>query len=116
VILNADQAAELLHCAPDTVRRLASSGEIPGRKLGRRWLFEVEQLRAYVRGEWHSTNDRPAALGGLDSQYAVALFGAPATPRTDSLLRSTRRPFVIASGGRRISASPSTPGAKPSSD
>lgn len=33
-ILTVEQAAELLHFEPATIRRLAARGEIPGRKIG----------------------------------------------------------------------------------
>lgn len=116
MFLSADEAAAVLRCNADTVRRLAASGTIPGRKLGRRWLFDPDQLRAYVRGEWHSSSERPAGRGGLDSQYAVALFDAPATPRTAPSPKSTKRPFDCDSGGKPILVSLSTPGGKPSPD
>lgn len=56
-----DEAARFLQCNADTVRRLAAAGSIPARKPGRRWIFDPDQLRAYVRGEWHST-PRPIVI------------------------------------------------------
>jgi excisionase family DNA binding protein len=100
MFLTAAEAAKKLHCNADTVRRLAAAGNIPARKVGRRWLFEPEQLRAFVRGEWHSTNDRPADPGGLDSQYAVSLFDAAPALRTGSRPKNTRRPFALVSGDK----------------
>jgi excisionase family DNA binding protein len=100
MFLTAAEAAKKLRCNADTVRRLAAAGNIPARKVGRRWLFEPQQLRAFVRGEWHSTNDRPAVPGGLDSQYAVALFAEAPARETGSRLKNTKARFGIVSGGK----------------
>lgn len=39
-----DQVAELLQCAPDTVRELARDGVLPGLKFGRDWVFPAGAL------------------------------------------------------------------------
>lgn len=44
--LSVDQVAQLLLCAPDTVRELARSGELPGFKPGRDWIFPAGALFA----------------------------------------------------------------------
>jgi excisionase family DNA binding protein len=44
--LSADQVAQLLLCSPDTVRELARSGQLPGIKLGRDWVFPAGALFA----------------------------------------------------------------------
>lgn len=97
-----DEARRYLRCNADTVRRKAAEGSIPGRRLGRRWLFDPEQLKAYVRGEWHSISDHPAGLGGLDSQYAVSLFGEAPEPRNAKKPKNTKRRLELVSGGRSI--------------
>jgi excisionase family DNA binding protein len=38
-VLTTEQLAELLQLDEDTVRKLAASGEIPGRKVGAHWRF-----------------------------------------------------------------------------
>lgn len=48
--VNVEQAAEILHCHPQTVMQLARKGEIRGRKIGRRWVFLVQDLLDYISG------------------------------------------------------------------
>ena len=46
---NLQRAAAILHAHEGTVAALAKSGEIPGRKIGRAWVFVVADLIAFVR-------------------------------------------------------------------
>ncbi|MFB7555343.1 helix-turn-helix domain-containing protein [Streptomyces brevispora] len=39
--LSTSQAAEVLGCSPEYARRLARSGRLPARRLGRTWLIEA---------------------------------------------------------------------------
>jgi excisionase family DNA binding protein len=100
MFLTAEEAAKECHCTPDTMRRGAAAGTIPARKIGRRWLFEPEQLRAYVRGEWHSANERPAVPGGLDSQFAVGAFGRAAAQLTGKLPKNSRPRLELVTGDK----------------
>lgn len=43
-----DECAELLRCTPERVQELARTGEIPGLKIGRDWLFVRADLLAYL--------------------------------------------------------------------
>jgi excisionase family DNA binding protein len=43
------QAARFLRLHPKTVKRMAQAGEIPGCRLGRRWLFRPSDLDALLR-------------------------------------------------------------------
>ena len=43
------EAAELLQMHPDTIKKKTRNGEIPGRKLGRRWKYRVSELDAYAK-------------------------------------------------------------------
>ena len=45
-ILTVEQAAEYLQLDPETVRRAARRGELPGARIGRRWRFRKEDLDA----------------------------------------------------------------------
>lgn len=47
-ILNAEQAAVFLGKRIDAVRWLARKGKLPGRKVGKTWLFSRDALVAYV--------------------------------------------------------------------
>jgi excisionase family DNA binding protein len=53
-----ERAAEVLHAHPSTVRELAKAGKIPGRKVGRAWVFVEADLLEFVReGECRSTSE-----------------------------------------------------------
>ncbi len=49
-IMTADQVAELLQISRDMVYQLATRGELPGRKVGRIWLFSREAIDEFMRG------------------------------------------------------------------
>jgi excisionase family DNA binding protein len=48
-LLDSQQAAELMHVHPETVKRRARRGEIPGMKFGKVWRFRASGLEAYIR-------------------------------------------------------------------
>jgi molybdate transport system regulatory protein len=60
-LLNADQAARLLHLNVKRVQALARSGKLPGRRLGRKWLFDRREL------------DRLLGLGDTPARPPVGL-------------------------------------------
>ena len=45
-------AAEILGAHPETVRLKVKDGLIPGRKVGKRWVFSTVALERYLAGEW----------------------------------------------------------------
>ncbi|MFT0735622.1 helix-turn-helix domain-containing protein [Ralstonia wenshanensis] len=45
-------AAEMLGAHPETVRLKVRAGELPGRKVGKRWMFSTIALERYLAGEW----------------------------------------------------------------
>jgi excisionase family DNA binding protein len=47
-LLNNDQAADILNISPYSLRGKVSRREIPFIKVGRRTLFDPEDLRAYI--------------------------------------------------------------------
>lgn len=89
---NLQQAADFLGLHQQTVRQRVLLGEIPGAKVGRCWMFLIEDLVSYLRSLypseasqgaiqrsktiWHSINAKVS--GGLispirDSEYDAAL-------------------------------------------
>ena len=52
--LDVKGAAEFLKISVDAVRRKARMGEIPGAKIGRRWVFLAEDLAATIREAYSS--------------------------------------------------------------
>lgn len=43
-LLSADEAASYLHLHVKRVQALARAGKLPGRRVGRRWLFDEREL------------------------------------------------------------------------
>ncbi|MBW8327610.1 MAG: helix-turn-helix domain-containing protein [Thiobacillus sp.] len=91
--LDLQEAAELLHLHPVTLRDKARLGEIPGAKIGKCWVFVAVDLIDYIRAQYqprvmqgdrqenpicHSTNakTRPpigSNSGTTDRRYKEAL-------------------------------------------
>lgn len=42
-------AADLLQIHPDTLKKKTRVGEIPGRKVGRRWKYRLSELDAWAK-------------------------------------------------------------------
>ena len=62
------EAAEFLKMSPSTLQRKAASGEIPAKKLGKRWVFIREHLADFVSGRYtHSRDGLRVIEGGLNS-------------------------------------------------
>jgi molybdopterin-binding protein len=49
-LLSADQAAALLHLNVKRVQALARAGQLPGRRVGRKWLFDRGDLDRLLGG------------------------------------------------------------------
>jgi molybdate transport system regulatory protein len=61
-LLTADQAASLLHLNVKRVQALARAGRLPGRRVGRKWLFERGDLDRLLG----RADDPRRATAGLD--------------------------------------------------
>ena len=48
-ILSIPEAAQLLGLAPNTVRHLARTGQLPGRRVGKQWRFSHRALTEWIR-------------------------------------------------------------------
>ena len=59
-LLSADQAASYLHLNVKRIQALARAGKLPGRRVGRKWLFDERDLDAALGNQSH------AQSGGLD--------------------------------------------------
>jgi excisionase family DNA binding protein len=79
--LDLANAAALLHIHPETLRRRARAGEIPGARVGRAWVFVEADLADWLRARYAdparaatggnvcSIVDRKPAHGGADSRH-----------------------------------------------
>lgn len=50
--LTIDDVVQMLRLSRDTVYRLAQSGELPGKKVGRAWRFVEQEIESYVSREF----------------------------------------------------------------
>lgn len=50
-VLTVEGVAELLGLNPETVRRLLNKGELPGKRIGRRWYVRRVELEAMLTAE-----------------------------------------------------------------
>lgn len=46
--INAEQCAELLYCTEQRIEELTRTGELPGMKFGRSWMYVKADLLAYI--------------------------------------------------------------------
>jgi len=92
--LTLNQAADFLNIHPQTLRTRALTGELPGAKIGKAWVFIEEDLAAAIRSRYsnpgwasHSkgeiqcyTDDQTAKLGAVDLHH-------PTESRYEELLK-----------------------------
>ena len=77
-LLDSQQAAELMHLHPESVKRLARTGAIVAAKMGGVWRFRVSALEAYMQKITAKT------------QTQIAQNMAPLKPAVD-IVRNWRR-------------------------
>ena len=58
------EAAEFLKMGASTLQRKAASGEIPARKVGKRWVFIREHLADYVSGRYIQSREGLRVIDG----------------------------------------------------
>ncbi|MHB8491907.1 MAG: helix-turn-helix domain-containing protein [Solirubrobacteraceae bacterium] len=92
-VLDGREVAATLHLPVSTVLDYARRGVLPGRKLGRRWIFLRDELEAVARAV-------PRALDRLDPGTTSLTTDAKATlkryPRAVPSAQDTRRARVSA--------------------
>jgi len=69
--LNIQQAAEFLGAHKETVRRLASSAQIPGVKIGKRWIFIEQDLVEYMRSKYPAVVTSQGAVQRSNKQWRL---------------------------------------------
>jgi len=83
-LLSAEQAAAYLHLNVKRVQALARTGKLPGRRVGRKWLFDERDLDATLgRGS-------QAALTGLDLSARNQLRGRVLGLNVEGLMAEVR--------------------------
>jgi len=83
-LLSADQAAAYLHLNVKRVQALARAGKLPGRRVGRKWLFDERDLDATLgRGS-------RVELAGLDLSARNQLRGRVLGLNVEGLMAEVR--------------------------
>jgi molybdopterin-binding protein len=83
-LLSTDQAASYLHLDVKRVQALAREGRLPGRRVGRKWLFDERDLEtALGRGP-------DARGGGLDLSARNQLRGRVLALRLEGLMAEVK--------------------------
>jgi excisionase family DNA binding protein len=63
-----NEAADFLKIHHESLRRLAVKGEVPARKVGKRWVFIREHLADYVSGRYIQHGSGLRVLDGGKTQ------------------------------------------------
>jgi excisionase family DNA binding protein len=50
-VMTTEEVAELLRTSPSVISRMANSGDLPARKVGKRWLYMRDEIIRYLTGE-----------------------------------------------------------------
>jgi molybdopterin-binding protein len=96
-LLNVEQAASYLHLNVKRVQALARAGRLPGRRVGRRWLFDEGELQAALGRE---RPDLPFSSPGLDLSARNQLRGRVLSLLTEGLMTEVR----LAVGDQELTA------------
>jgi molybdate transport system regulatory protein len=83
-LLSAADAASYLHLNVKRVQALAREGKLPGRRVGRKWLFDERDLEAALG------RARVGGVVGLDLSARNQLHGRIAGLRVDGLMAEAR--------------------------
>ncbi|HUF36064.1 MAG TPA: TOBE domain-containing protein [Gemmatimonadales bacterium] len=85
-LLSAEEAARYLHLHVKRVQALARAGRLPGRRVGRRWLFDRRDLDRLLGSE----APRPQTSGGLDISARNQLRGSIVALAVDGVMAEVR--------------------------
>ena len=104
--LTLTEAAAFLKVSPSALRAKAKAGIVPGRKVGKRWVFVDMHLAEWIqepyavrrqalqgdRREYPCRSTNAIARGGFDSRSAddeyMRLLGLPTEPKPNSITTS----------------------------
>ena len=86
--LNLEEAARFLKVHPETVSRLAKTGQLPGAKIGHAWVFPEEDLLEYLREQIQVQQTMR-----MEESEVRDLTGSPKSP-TEKQTRGRRQVFM----------------------
>lgn len=78
-LLDTEAASRYLHLHPKRIQALARAGRLPGRRVGRKWLFARQDLDRMLGQE-------PLAVGGLDLSARNQLRGTVTALTVDGVM------------------------------
>ena len=85
-LLSTDAAARYLHLNVKRIQALARAGRLPGRRVGRRWLFDRRDLDRLLGAD----TALPPAAGGLDISARNQLRGTIVSLALDGVMAEVR--------------------------
>ena len=84
-LLSTEEASSYLRLNPKRIQALARSGKLPGRRVGRKWLFDRRDLEALL-----GRHQRIEASGGLDLSARNQLRGTIAAVQIEGVMAEVR--------------------------
>lgn len=84
-LLSTEEASAYLHLNPKRVQALARSGKLPGRRVGRKWLFDRRELEAMLGGR-----EKLERGGGLDLSARNQLRGTIMSLQIEGVMAEVR--------------------------
>jgi len=92
--LDIDECAEFLKVDKSTALKLAASGALPGARIGRAWVFLLDDLTEYLRAEARRQMRERLAKAGVEEELQQTAARVPSmvspkkrgrekTPRAD---------------------------------
>src|SRR3990167_537906 len=122
-LLTLQQAARFLDMNPETLRRKAIAGEIPGAKLGN-WRFLKEDLVKAIRSQYPnpalrgeevecSAKSKAAISTTLDFPSVEKEYADLLAPKTRPSRKSTSNTYARSYGRQKNLDRPEEPGRKP---
>lgn len=89
--LDIDECAEFLKINRTTASELAASGELPGAKIGRAWVFIEEDLVEYLRGKVRQQQRERQTDTDLSEKSRIKTINALTTLPTIKQSKRSRR-------------------------
>lgn len=84
-LLSTEEASSYLRLNPKRIQALARSGKLPGRRVGRKWLFDRRELEALVGGR-----KRLDTSAGLDLSARNQLRGTISALQIEGVMAEVR--------------------------
>jgi excisionase family DNA binding protein len=90
-----EEAAKIARVHPDTLRKMAKDGKVPGTKIGRSWVFPTHLFDSWIENKCLSTDEKDLPSGGARFQSLATRLAsrrkqqAERTPKNSSIESET---------------------------